>query len=127
MGVDFTLSDLTDDMIVETRDGEKYLIVSDGKIMMGVNSWVKIEHYDNDLTNRDNRNCCSLNIDKVWKITSKYGYASLDYLLTDNHISRMIECDKIELVFDRNAPKVKKMTIQQICDELGYEVEIVKE
>ena len=123
MGVDFTLNDLTDDMIVEIRAGKKYLVVSDGKIMMGVDSWGKIENYDNDLT----RDYCNLNIDKVWKITSKFWYTSLGLLLTDNHISRMIECDKIELVFDRNAPKVKKMTIQQICDELGYEVEIVKE
>lgn len=124
MGMEFTLSDLTDDMIVEIRDGRKYLVVSDGKIMMRVDGWNEIEHYHNDLTNRD---YCNLNIDKVWKITSKFGYASLSYLLTDNYISKMIECDKIELVFDRNAPKVKKMTIQQICDELGYEVEIVKE
>ena len=123
MGADFTLNDLTDDMIVETREDKKYLIVSDGKIMMGVNNWNKIEHYDNDLTNRD---YCNLNIDKVWKITSKLGYTSLDCLLTDNYISRMIECDKIELVFDRKRLP-KKMTIQQICDELGYEVEIVKE
>jgi hypothetical protein len=123
MGVEFTLSDLTDDMIVEIRNGRKYLIISDGKIMMGVDSWGRIENYDNDLT----RDSCNLNIDKVWKIKSEFWYTSLGLLLTDNHISRMIECDKIELVFDRNAPKVKKMTIQQICDELGYEVEIVKE
>lgn len=123
MGVDFTLNDLTDDMIVEIRDGRKYLIVSDGKIMIGVNGWNKIENYDNDLTNRD---YCNLNINKVWKITSKLGYTSLDCLLTDNYISRMIECDRIELVFDRKRLP-KKMTIQQICDKLGYEVEIVKE
>jgi hypothetical protein len=127
MGVDFTLSDLTNDMIVGIRDGTKYLVISDGKIMMGFNGWNKFENYDNDLTNRDYFN---LNIDKVWKITSEFGYTSLGSLLTDNYISRMIECGKIELVFDRNAPKapkVKKMTVQQICDELGYEVEIVKE
>jgi hypothetical protein len=123
MGVEFTLNDLTDDMIIEIRDGRKYLIISNTEIMMGVDSWGRIENYDNDLT----RDSCNLNIDKVWKIKSKFGYSSLDYLLTDNYISRMIEFDKIELVFDRNAPKVKKMTIQQICDELGYEVEIVKE
>lgn len=124
MGVDFTLSDLTDDMIVEIRDGRKYLIISDGKIMMGVDSWGRIEYYDNDLTDI---NDCSLNIDKVWKITLESGYTSLDCLLTDNYISRMIECNKIELVYDRNKQQPKKMTIQQICDELGYEVEIVKE
>ena len=97
--MEFTLSDLTDDMIVEIRNGRKYLIVSDGKIMMGVDSWGRIEHYDNDLTD----DCCDLNIDKVWKITSEFGYTSLSYLLTDDYISRMIKCDKIELVFDRNA------------------------
>jgi hypothetical protein len=123
MGVEFTLNDLTDDMIIEIRDGRKYLIISNTEIMMGVDSWGRIENYDNDLT----RDSCNLNIDKVWKIKSEFWYTSLDYLLTDNYISRMIEFDKIELVFDRNAPKVKKMTIQQICDELGYEVEIVKE
>src|SRR5574344_1022953 len=122
MGAEFTLNDLTDDMIVETRDGRKYLIVSDGKIMMGVDSWGRIENYDNDLT----RDSCNLNIDKVWKIKSEFWYTSLGLLLTDNHISRMIECNKIELVYDRKRLP-KKMTIQQICDELGYEVEIVKE
>src|SRR5574344_711574 len=105
--MEFTLSDLTDDMIVETNSKIKFLVVSDAKVLISCDEWISIDNYLKDLTVRGYK---EFNIDKVWKIKSKIGYTNLANLLTDNHISRMIELDKIELVFDR---KPKKMTIQQ--------------
>ena len=122
--MEFTLSDLTDDMIVELRNKEKYLIVSNGRVMIGINGWLSINDYLKDLTVYGLE---EFNIDKVWKIITKNGYTNLINLLTNEYISTMIKCNEIELVYDRNKPLPKKMTVQQICDELGYEVEIVKE
>ena len=121
---EFTLSDLTDDMIVETKSKIKYLVISDAKVLIRCDEWLSIDNYLKDLTSYGYE---EFNIDKVWKIKSKNGYTNLINLLTDDYISRMVYCNKIELVYDRNKPQPKKMTIQQICEELGYEVEIVKE
>ena len=115
--MDFTLSDLTDDMIVEIRNGKKYLVISDAKILIRCDEWLSIDNYLNDL---------KFNINKVWKIKSKLGYINLINLLTDDYIKRMIDCDKMEIIYDRNTLP-KKMTLSQICNELGYDVEIVKE
>lgn len=122
--MEFTLSDLTDDMIVEWKDGEKFLVISNGEVLLNNRDWNLITNYNNDLSNI---RYDQFSIIKVWKITSKQGYTNLINLLTDDYISRMVYCNKIELVYDRNKPQPKKMTVQQICDELGYEVEIVKE
>lgn len=121
---EFTLSDLTDDMIVETKSKIKYLVISDAKILIRCDEWLSIDNYLKDLTTYGHE---EFNIDKIWKIKSKNGYTNLINLLTDDYISRMVYCNKIELVYDRNKPQPKKMTVQQICDELGYEVEIIKE
>ena len=121
---EFTLSDLTDDMIVEWKDGEKFLVISNGEVLLNNRDWNLITNYNNDLSNI---RYDQFSIIKVWKIISKQGYTNLINLLTDDYISIMIKYNKIELVYDRNKPQSKKMTVQQICDELGYEVEIVKE
>ena len=121
---EFTLSDLTDDMIVETKSKIKYLVISDAKVLIRCDEWLSIDNYLKDLTSYGHE---EFNIDKIWKIKSKNGYTNLINLLTDDYISRRVYCNKIELVYDRNKPQPKKMTVQQICDELGYDVEIVKE
>ena len=120
----FTLNDLTDDMIVETIRKEKFLVVSNGKVMINSHAWIKISDYSNDLTIGD-KECEDSTINKVWKITSQDDYAKLSQLLTDDFIDYQTKMGYVKLVYDRESLP-KKMTIQQICDELGYEVEIVK-
>ena len=120
----FTLNDLTDDMIVETIRKEKFLVVSNGKVMINSYAWIKISDYSNDLTISD-KECEDSTINKVWKITSQDDYAKLSQLLTDDFIDYQTKIGYVKLVYDRESLP-KKMTIQQICDELGYEVEIVK-
>lgn len=122
--MEFTLKDLTDDMIVEIRNGSKHLVVSNGKVMTRINGWGDLDKYENDLTHK---NFEQLNIDKVWKIKNKSFYrTTLKNILSNEYIDN---CSKyeIELVYDRTKPLPKKMTLSQICDELGYDVEIVKE
>ena len=124
MGVEFTLSDLTDDMIVEMKNGGRYLVVSNGSVMINDYGWDKISNYSDDLTAVGEYE--ESNINKVWKITSIDGYSKLSHLLTDECIDYQIKMGYTELIYDRKS-LTKKMTMQQICDELGYEVEIIKE
>ena len=120
----FTLNDLTDDMIVETIRKEKFLVVSNGKVMINSHAWIKISDYSNDLTISD-KECEDSTINKVWKITSSDNYAKLSYLLTDDFINYQTKMGYVELIYDRDKLLPKKMTVQQICDKLGYEVEII--
>ena len=83
-----------------------------------------ISDYSNDLIISD-KECEDSTINKVWKITSQDDYAKLSQLLTDDFIDYQTKMGYVKLVYDRESLP-KKMTIQQICDELGYEVEIVK-
>ena len=77
-----------------------------------------ISDYSNDLTISD-KECEDSTINKVWKITSQDDYAKLSQLLTDDFIDYQTKMGYVKLVYDRES-LLKKMTIQQICDELGY-------
>lgn len=78
---------------------------------------------------------------KVWtkisneKFANCYGYIIDDYEINKNltlSVNEKIGTKIIEIekpIFEKiyEAPKIKKMTVSEICEELGYDVEIVKE
>lgn len=107
------LKDLKTGMVVETRDGTKYLIVNqDGKLYgIGMNVYMSLDGrypHKSDMTWPDDSD---LDIMKVFKPALR----KFSIMLSD-------ECNCIW-----NREKVRKMTASEICKELGYEVEIVKE
>ena len=107
------LKDLKTGMVVETRDGTKYLIVNqDGKLYgIGMNVYMSLDGrypHKSDMTWPDDSD---LDIMKVFKPALR----KFSTMLSD-------ECNCIW-----NREKVRKMTASEICKELGYEVEIVKE
>ena len=118
---EFTLSDLTDDMIVELRNGNKHLVIGNGKFLSSIDSWTELNHHKEDLTCEQEYK--DLDIIKVWKAKTNYfWYGSLTQIFDELKNNNTKD---LELVYFRKEPK--KMTLSQICDELGYDVEIVKE
>lgn len=107
------LKDLKTGMVVETRDGTKYLIVNqDGKLCgIGMNCYMSLDGrypHKSDMTWPDDSD---LDIMKVFKPALR----KFSIMLSDER----------NCIWNRE--KVRKMTASEICKELGYEVEIVKE
>lgn len=107
------LKDLQTGMVVETRLGKKYLIINlDGKLCgIGTNGYMTLDGrhpHESNMTWPDNSD---LDIMKVFKPAL-------------NEFSRMLS-DERNCIWNRE--EVRKMTVSEICKELGYEVEIVKE
>jgi hypothetical protein len=108
-----TLQDLKTGMVVEIRDGGKYMIINlDGELFgIGMNCYVTLDGeqlYKSNMTRSDDSD---LDIMKVFKPAL-------------NGFSRMLS-DERNCIWNRE--EVRKMTVSEICKELGYEVEIVKE
>lgn len=107
------LKDLKTGMVVETREGKKYLIVNrDGKLYgIGMNSYMTLDggypHKSNMTWPEDS----DLDIMKVFKPA----LGSFNRMLSDER----------NCIWNRE--KVRKMTVSEICKELGYEVEIVRD
>ena len=106
------LKDLKTGMVVETRDGTKYLIVNqDGKLYgIGVNGYMSLDGgcpHKSDMTWPDD-SC--LDIVKVF-CPSLSGFG-------------MMLKNERNCIWTRD--EKRKMTVSEICKELGYEVEIVK-
>ena len=103
--VPFAKADLKDGMVVEIRNGKRFLVLNDKFI--GKDSWISIEYILDDLSHNNE----SLTIDKV--------YATSAYL-----IKEFFNDKYLTLLWER--PKsAKKMTVEEIEKELGYKVEIV--
>lgn len=107
------LKDLKTGMVVETRDGTKYLIVNrDGKLYgIGMNGYMPLDGgypHKSDMTWPDGSD---LDIMKVFKPELR-------------KFSSMLS-DERNCIWNRE--KVRKMTVSEICKELGYEVEIARD
>lgn len=116
----FTLSDLKPYMVVRVRDGE-LLMVSQTEKKVGI-------------INRAGGSLDFTNYDKEMKYISecvnpeKYDIIEV-YNLTKDYLiySLEISINNRELLWKREEPKPKrKMTVAEICEELGEEIEIVK-
>lgn len=82
-----------------------------GRVTEG-HHWISLTHYNADLTHKMISSC---DVMEVYGF-SEYGYKSLDS-------SNPEKCRT--LLWKRSEPK--KMTVKEICEALGYDVEIVKE
>ena len=105
--IPFAKADLKDGMVVEYRNGTRFLVLGDK--LIGKQSWASIKHIKDDLFS----NSEELIIDKVYK-TSAY---LIEEFFNDKYLT---------LIWER--PKsAKKMTVEEIEKELGYKVEIVSD
>lgn len=81
--------------------------------------YMPTKDYNSDLTIKNN--------DKEWDIVKIYRpkYIQKLFKLIRQKDIDFENCD-LKLIFEREK-EVKKMTVAQICKELGYDVEIIKE
>lgn len=120
------MADLTPGFAVRMRDGRTAMVAVylDGaevartfaydipsRVTEG-HQWISFKHYNADLTHKVDSSC---DVMEVYGF-SEYGYKSLDS-------SNPGKCRA--LLWKRT--ETKKMTVKEICEALGYDVEIVKE
>lgn len=108
-----TLQDLKTGMVVEIRDGGKYMIVNlDGELFgIGMNCYITLDGEQPHKSNMTWPDNSDLDIMKVFKPA----LGSFNYMLSDER----------NRIWDRE--EVRKMTVSEICKELGYKVEIVRD
>lgn len=105
---EFTLADLRSGRVVETRNGYRYLILKDGDEidLMNANGEKHLRgQYDNHL----NDHTKDFDIMRVFRKVDTFKEVKTT----------------TKLLWERKEPK--KMTITEICKELGYDVEIIQE
>ena len=102
--------ELKEGMIIECRNGRRYLLrkVDDNLIGSNNTGYIGID-YDKDL---NENKYCQEDFD-IMKI-----YESKAYVLEDLFDDNYLEC-----IWERKEPK--KMTLAQISEALGYEVEVI--
>ena len=102
--------ELKEGMIIECRNGHRYLLrkVDDNLIGSNNTGYIGID-YDKDL---NENKYCQEDFD-IMKI-----YESKAYVLEDLFDDNYLEC-----IWERKEPK--KMTLAQISEALGYEVEVI--
>lgn len=113
-------NDLKSGDIVKTREGKKYIVLLNTKyedVLVNLSSglYLDLEKYKENLSYERDLKCYDIvaicGHDYPGDNLMKHGLtdAGTDYTWT----------------WERNEPK--KMTVSEICKELGYEVEIIKE
>lgn len=108
-------SDLKTGMVVETRNGEKYLVMlepdCEGRELIRFNvGYMSLNDYNDELMLKKLNE--KFDIVKVYSVES-----SICWLLGDK------ESMKFKLIWERSEPK--EMTIEEIEAELGYKIKIV--
>lgn len=106
-------SDLKVGYVVKLRNGNLCMLLpnSDDELCLsGPSDWKPVSEFREDLTSR-------LNTNK--DIMEVYGRSS------SNRHAFFVSTDKRARLWQRS--EAKKMTVKEICDALGYEVEIVKD
>lgn len=113
-------SDLKTGMVLETRNGEKYLVMlnPDCKDMELINfkgGYMPLYYYNNELIFTEKpaeKPAREFDVVKVYSA----GWTIRDLLSDKEHM-------KFKLIWERNEPK--EMTISEIEKELGYKIKIV--
>ena len=119
------LKDLKTGMRIILRNGGEYIVLKDvitpyeeGKEDMYIlidGGWMSSSSYNDDLTSKGNS--------KDFDIMEVYEQNNGEYL--DGSVLDKNAIKKMNLIWKRE--EKKKMTVSEICKELGYDVEIVKE
>lgn len=106
MKKEFTKADLESRMLVELRNGGRYIVTD--TIIVDETGFLRLSNYNNDLLDVS---------DRQWDIVKVFG-----------KITALRECkypiEKLNLLWQR--PEPKKMTKTEIEKELGYKIEIVE-
>ena len=111
-----TKSDLKDWMVVETRDGVRFLVCSYQNAYIGHNEYFREENYNEDLTHKYDHD---LDIVCVYKIINPFGGAIC--------LNSILELGNLIPIWEREEPPVE-MTIAEIEKKLGIKnLKIVKE
>lgn len=113
----FTKNDLRSGDVVETRSGDKFLVLSDaqwphyfrGVKINGVPRWIDLLDYAEDMTCESTRD---LDIMKVWRVECP-----------DDQPWNM-STDDMELIFERE--DIREMTMSELKRFLGFTVKIVE-
>lgn len=111
------LKDLKTGMVVELRDGNRYVVIANSAATLGMNTekddstYFYLAHsynsYNEDFTHKKHRR---LDIVKISQI----------------QMSDFVRIVNVSIpILERAKPK--KMTVSEICKELGYDVEIVRD
>lgn len=115
----FTLNDLKTGHVVKFRNGKYGLVLrdtgcKDGKdiIVYEDNNAKELERYNDDMTSRYSW----LNEFSIMEVYAPYCYPDIHSLGSD--------CTYDNLVWKRE--EKRKMTVAEICEALGYDVEVVK-
>lgn len=114
---DNAIPELKNGMIVELRDNELLIVTTsyyfEDTFLMGKTSWDEVGNYDKNLKNVIDT---ELDIIAVYKPADGYEHCTVNTFLDNSK-------KYLDLVWKREAPK--KMTLSEISEVLGYEVEIV--
>lgn len=120
------LEDLKSGFIVKRRSGELRMVMRAGeftKVLIGAGGkWCYLSNYDADLC-RKHGECCTteqLNRAREKDIVEVYG---LQQGVRNYGETLALSIDNRTLIWKRKEPV--KMTLAEICDRLGFEVEIV--
>lgn len=111
------LRDLKTGMVVEMRNGERFLVVND--YFIAGTSHMLFERYDENMICKSKYN--NLDIMKVW--TQKQ-MTNLNSMLMSDWLNE----DRFgHLIWDRENGDYVDMTLEEVCKALGKNVRIVKE
>ena len=102
----FSKSDLKDGMVVDIRNGNRYIVINDG--LRRNDTWLAINPYLDDLTR---------------KKTKEYDVMKV-YTTVGNTLEYMFDDLFLKLVWERPEEYIE-MTVAEIEEKLGYKVKVI--
>lgn len=103
----FTKADLKPGMVVEMRDGNRFLLIDN--TLIGSKEWDTMNSFADDLINKLHHDC---DICKVYHPKGRY----VEQLLDDKYLT---------LIWERE--EAKEMTVAEIEKQLGYKVKVISD
>lgn len=110
---DFTLRDLSDEMVVETKCGKRYLVYH-GRLV-GETGYLMCDMYNDDLINIILGDLYT--IVKVYRIPRYFIIHSIHDFLTDSYVKNY------SLIWERE--KRVDLTLEEIENMLGYKINLI--
>lgn len=111
---EFTLRDLSDGMVVETKCGKRYLVYC-GRFI-GETGYNILDSYDNDLTANHYLDD-PYTIVKVYRIPREFIIRTIRDFLTDTSVRHYT------LIWERE--ERRDMTLEEIENKLGYKINLI--
>jgi hypothetical protein len=105
----FTKADFESGMVVECRNGERFLVLRD-KLLDGAH-WKNINNYTTEMK----KYVKGTHSDDIMKVYDTIGVTNLHNIFSDENLI---------LIWERQ--EVEEMTLEEVCKLLGKEIKIVK-